>query len=77
MNLFDEMRAAANGIKPARNDQWIHTKETRLAILCGAGEPTPVFVAMAEAEASEEQRAINDKLRHSAPAEDSDNTKNI
>jgi len=58
MNLFDAMRSAANGERAVRDDQWIHTRETRLAILCGASQPTPAQIEIAEAEADDEQRIL-------------------
>lgn len=33
--------------------EWMVVKETRLGNLCGAGEPTPEQLAIAEAEADE------------------------
>lgn len=33
--------------------EWLVVKETRLGILCGAGEPTPEQLAMAVTEADE------------------------
>lgn len=57
---FDDIRRAVDNLSPVVDrEQWNHTKETRLAILCGAGTPTPEYLEMAENEADDEQKKLN------------------